>query len=76
MMVKQGKSVIRLFLKIPLSITISIESSRRALLIDMVDDRFILENNQITLSPCFTLIPPKTRVRLPKTGVSFDFAGF
>jgi len=29
------------------------ESSRRDLSIDMVVDRFILKNNQITLSTCF-----------------------
>jgi len=33
------------------------ESSRRDLSIDMVVDRFIFKNNQITLSLCFTFIP-------------------
>jgi len=32
--------------------------------------RFILKNNQITLSPCFTFIP-KIGVGLPKTGLVF-----
>jgi len=36
----------------------------------MVVDRFIFENDQITLSLCFTFIP-KTGVGLPETGVSF-----
>jgi len=46
------------------------ESSRRNLLIDMVVNRFILKNNQTTLSPCFAFMP-KTGVGLPKTGVGF-----
>ena len=37
------------------SLTISMEGSRRNLFIDMIVDRFIFNNNQITLSPCFTL---------------------
>jgi len=36
----------------------------------MVVDSFILKNNQITLSPCFTFIR-RTGVGLPKTGTSF-----
>jgi len=51
------------------------EHSRRYFFIDMVVGKFILKNNQITLSPCFTLIP-KTGVELPKTGVSFHSAQF
>ena len=51
------ESVIWLFLKIPRWITISIESSRRDLFIDMVVDGFIFKNNHITLSSCFTFIP-------------------
>jgi len=46
------------------------ENSRRDLFIDIFVDRFIFENNQITLCRSFTLIP-KTDVGLPKTGVSF-----
>jgi len=46
------------------------ESSRRDLFIDMVFDRFIINNNQITLFPCFAFIP-KTGVGLPKTRVRF-----
>jgi len=33
------------------------ETSRRDLFIDVIFDRFTLNNNQITLSPCFTFIP-------------------
>ena len=64
MKVKQGKSVIWLNSKITVWITISIKSSWRDLFIDVVVDRFIFNNNQITLSPCFTLLP-KTVVGLP-----------
>jgi len=46
------------------------ESSRRDLFIDMIVDRFLSKNNQITSSPSFTFTP-KTRTGLPKTGVSF-----
>jgi len=46
------------------------ESYRRDLFIDMVVDRSIFKNNQITLHPCLTLIP-KTGEALLKTGVSF-----
>jgi len=45
------------------------ESSRRNLLVDMVN-RFVLKYNQIALSSRFTFMP-KTGVGLPKTGVSF-----
>jgi len=43
MKVKQGKSVIWLFLKIPIGITISMESSRQGFFIDMIVDSFILK---------------------------------
>jgi len=33
------------------------ESSRRDVFIDMAVDGFILNKNQITLSPCFIFIP-------------------
>ena len=33
------------------------ESSQRVHFIEMIVDRFILKNNQITLFPCFTFIP-------------------
>jgi len=46
------------------------ESPRRDLLIDMVNDRFIFSNSRITLSPCFTFIP-KTGVGLPQAGVCY-----
>jgi len=46
------------------------ESSRRDLLIDVVVDRFIFKNNQMTISPFFSFIP-KTGVGLPKIGVNF-----
>jgi len=45
MKVKQGKSGIWLFLKIPIWITISLENSRRDLSIDMAVDGFIFKNN-------------------------------
>jgi len=53
------------------------KSSQRDLFIDMVVDtcRFIFNNNQITLSPCFTFIP-KTGVGLPKTGFFFTVLSF
>jgi len=51
MKVKQGKSVIVLFLKIPIWINhINGELSTR-LFIDMVVHRFIFNNNQITTNP-------------------------
>jgi len=40
-----------IFLKITRLITISMETSRRDLFIDIVVDRFMFKNNQITLSP-------------------------
>jgi len=52
MRVKLGnKSVLWLFLKVPLWISISIESSQQDLFIDMAVDTLISNNNQITLSP-------------------------
>jgi len=42
MKIKQGKSVIWLFLKIFIRIIMSMESSRRDIFIDMDVDRFIL----------------------------------
>jgi len=52
MKVKQGKSVIWLILKVPLLITISMESSQR----DLFIDRFTFNNDQITPSVCSTFI--------------------
>jgi len=43
------------------------ESSQRDLFIDLVVNRFIFKDSQITLSPCFAFIPEG----LPKTGDSF-----
>ena len=43
------------------------ESSRGNLFIDMVVDRFIFKNKQISHSPCFTFIP-KTGAGVPETG--------
>ena len=60
MKVKQRKSLIWLFLKIHLRITISMESSRWDLSIDMVVDRFIFKSNKIVIFPCF----------MPKTGMA------
>ena len=48
------------------------ESSRRDLLIDMVVKEFTFNNNQITLSPCFTFTP-KIGVGLPKPKIGFRF---
>jgi len=56
MKVKQGKSVIWLFSKIHLRITISMGSFQRDLFIDMVVDRFILKNNR---SPSVSPSHPK-----------------
>ena len=62
--VRQGLSVILLFLKINLSTTISMERSRRELSIDMVIHRGIFKNNQITLFPSFTLCDLNARNQL------------
>jgi len=66
MKANQGESVIWLFSKI----LPSMESSGRDLVIDIVVDRFLFKNTQITFSFCFTFTP-ETGVRLPKTEVSF-----
>ena len=58
-------------LKIPLSITISIEHTRRDLFIDMVVG-FIFKNNQITLFPGFTLVLNTGKGR-PENGVIFYY---
>jgi len=58
---KQGESVIWLFLKKSRSTTISMKRSRRELSIDMVIHWGIFKINQIILLPCLTFIP-KTRV--------------
>jgi len=55
--------VIGLFLKINLSTTLSMKTSRRELSIDMVIYRVIFKNNQTTLFPYFAFTP--------KTGISF-----
>jgi len=47
------------------------KSFRRDIFIDMIDDRFIFKNNQITLTPCFTFI--YFDVELPETGVGVTF---
>jgi len=61
---KQGKSVIGLFLKINPTSAILMKRSRREPSIDMVIlVRGVFKNNQITLFPCFSIIP--------ETGVSF-----
>jgi len=51
-------------------ITISMDSSRRDLFIDIVVDGSILKNNQITLYPFFTF-RPKTGVGPLETEISF-----
>ena len=48
--------------------TISMQSSRQDLFIDINVGRFIFKRNQVTLSPCLTFTS-KTGVRLPKIGV-------
>jgi len=48
----------------------SMKRSRRELSINIVIDRSIFQNNQVTLSPCFTFIP-QTNIGLPKTGLCF-----
>jgi len=45
------------------------DSSRRDLFLDMVVDRFIFKNNEISLYPYST---PKTEVELPKTVVGLS----
>jgi len=55
--VKQGESVIWLFLKINISITISMKRSRQELSIDMVIHWGIFKYKEIALLPCFTFIP-------------------
>jgi len=62
MKVKQGESVIWLFLKINLLTTISMKRPRRELSIDMVVHGGILKKN-ITFFPCFTFIPKTLRIR-------------
>jgi len=47
MKLKEGMSVIWLFLKIPRLMTTSMESSRRDLFIDMAAHRFIIKNKQL-----------------------------
>jgi len=51
MKVKQRKSVILLVLKIPLSITMSMESSRRDLVIDVLVGRFVFKIEKLGSSP-------------------------
>jgi len=46
------------------------ESSRQDLFIDVVVDRFIFKNNQVTFFPCFNVVP-KTDVGQTKTGAIF-----
>ena len=58
-----------LFFKIGLCSAASIGSSRRDLLNDMAEHRFILKNSQNTYYPRFST--PKTGIAFPKTGVLF-----
>jgi len=57
MELKQGESVISLFLKINLSTTIPMKRSGRELSIDVVIHMGIFKNSQIRLLPCFASIP-------------------
>lgn len=61
--------------KIPLRKTIPMMTSQRDVFVDMVVDRVIFKNNQITLSPCST-VKPTTGLGLSKAGVSFYWADF
>ena len=64
-----GQRYLVIFEDTPLWIIISLESSGPDLFINMVVDRFIFKNNQITLSPSFSFIPV-TDVGLPETGAT------
>jgi len=66
MKVNQGKSLIWFFLKIPLWTTISMESSRQDLYIDMVVDMFTLKNK--TTLPVYYI---HTLNWYPKQGLVF-----
>ena len=65
MTVKLIRSIVYLFFKISFPTTIPMESSRRDLFIDMLFDRFILMNTQITHFPNFTSIPKSSIMGLP-----------
>jgi len=56
MNMKQGKSIVWLFLQISLSTPISMKRSYRKLFIDVVVARGVLKNNEITLFHCFTFM--------------------
>jgi len=61
-----GKNVIWVFLKIKPSTTTSIKRSRQELSIDMVIDRGIFKNNQMTLFSLFFIT--KTDMGVPNQG--------
>jgi len=54
MRVRQEKSVMRLFLRIPLRITGSIKNPRQEPFIDIVLNGFIFYKNPFTLYPCLS----------------------
>ena len=64
MKVQQVESVIWLFFKI--NLTISMKRSLRELSIDVAIHRGIFKNTQITLFPCFILIPKQKVVVIVK----------
>jgi len=51
MKLKREKCALKLFLRINSYTTISLKRSRRELFINMVIERFIFENTQLTLFP-------------------------
>jgi len=50
------------------------ESSRRDLFLDMIVDRYILKDKQISLFPCFAFMSFKLVWDYRKTGFNFCFA--
>jgi len=57
MKVKQGKSAIWLFLKINISITISMKRSRRELSIDMVIHVYLKKISSSPVLPSYLMLP-------------------
>jgi len=70
--VKQGRSEILLFFKIPSCITILLESSQRDFFIDMVVDRFILKITILRSPPVPPSYPKQERDYL-KQGAVFTY---
>jgi len=70
MKLKRGKYVFWWFFKIDLCSATAMESSRRDLFNNVAEHRSMLKTDQSTCYPRFSFTP-KTRIELPKTGVSF-----